>query len=40
MEITHVAEDGDSVTVTWEMTKEEYAELMFQAEEELDNGKE
>ena len=41
MEITHVAQDPkdtENVIVTWKMTKQEYAELMFQAEEEIDNA--
>ena len=41
MEIKHVAQDPkdkDNIIVTWHMTKQEYTDLMSQAEEEIDNA--
>ena len=35
MEVTHVAEDGDNVIVTWTMTKEEYEILISDAAKEI-----
>lgn len=39
MEVTHVAEDGDRITVTWQMTREEYDVLVGDAQREVDDAK-